>query len=147
MISNFYGFDFELSDEARRKTTAFCYILYICYFFLGGEDYISLLWCYTMCLSSTFHYSVQIIITVLSFFGSHETENPKYIFHVYNELKCRREEVSNLHEVFHFPHRCVGLKKKYSATFALKREFLHYKLIFFHSVHIKPNISHIFVML
>lgn len=68
---------------------------------------------------------LKSLLLCFHFFGSHETENPKYIFHVYNELKCRREEVSNLHEVFHFPHRCVGLKKnkKYSATFALKRKF------------------------
>lgn len=48
--------------------------------FPSAFGYIYLLWHYTICLFRPFHYSGQFVISVLSFFGSCETENPKYIF-------------------------------------------------------------------
>lgn len=98
IIANFLGCDYELLHGANRKK-----LYVISMLFISSHWWLHIP---TVALHHVSFHAFSLLGSIHNkctfIFWSCETENPKYIFQVWYELKCRREEVSNLHEVFHF---------------------------------------------
>lgn len=64
----------------------------------------------------------QVIFSILSFSCSQKPRMLKYLFRGLCALKCRREEVSNLHEVLHFSSRFDSETVTFKWNCCLKRD-------------------------